>query len=306
MKTSRIILFIVTILVLIGISIYGAVYLNHWRGIFWEDISKKDVSNLWLLIVQFSVAAFVLVYASACQTWLQSKLSLGIRKIYTSRYILKYMQETVQNSKYLSDINVDQRIADDVKILTNNILGLVTGILLSLGTAIIFMCILYDFSSKLFNSPYELPGYTLLYAVLSVSIVFGVGKLLKLVSTVSAVQTAEAVFRTGLIQKIDNDHADRFSMIVEKSKLLFFKQKIINLFLGGYNQASVILPLLFILPIYMSNPEFTFGNLMQVTNCVAEVIASLSYLTNSWTTVLESKTCYNRLKEMNREIENAS
>lgn len=295
---KKAVLYGVSILILAGILLYGAYYLNEWRGVFWEDISKKDTSQLTLLIIQFSVAAFIIVYASAAQTWLQSKLSLSLRGTLSKWLTKKYLLNRCTSSKNLDILNPDQRIAEDCRIITVNAVNLTVGGVMAVVKASIFIYVLYSFSGQFFSTPYTLPLATVFYALLSVLLVFGVGQWLRLVPLVSEAQTNEANYRTGLIKLEDKDHKGRFKIMTVQYQILYMRQKILNIFIGTYDQASVILPLLFIIPAYMALPAFSFGMLMQILNCIGEVILALSFLTNNWAVVLETRTCVKRLKTL--------
>jgi ABC-type uncharacterized transport system fused permease/ATPase subunit len=284
----------VGILILTAILLYGSYYLNDWRGRFWEDISKKDTHQLLSLIIQFSIAAFICVYSSAAQTWLQSKLSLSLRDTLAKWITIKYLG----SSKNLANLNPDQRIAEDCRLITVNAVNLVSGGIMNLAKAGIFIYVLYSFSGQFFSTPYTLPLATVVYTVLSVLLVFWVGQMCQLVSLVSEAQSNEANYRTGLIKLEDNEHGGRFSIMALQYQILFMRQKILNIFIGTYDQFSVIAPLLFLIPVYMIQPTFTFGVLMQVLNAVGELVLSLSFLTNNWSTVLETRTCANRLKKL--------
>lgn len=312
---------IIGIILTILVQWYFLLYLNHWRGDFWQQISDRQSSQFWIMIWKFSYSAFILVYSSAAMTWLISKLSLNIRKILTIRYLPFFcrkfdpVQLCTKNdekstrfpnmSKKSQKIdNPEERLSTDLSTFVNGVVNLISGFIFNTGRFLVFTGVLIVISKQIWNIPYILLLGTCGYSLVGVLLAILIGK--NLTSTNYYNKQTEASFRFGLsrvrLGNDDDQHHKRFNALQNNNLRLFNQVKILNIFIGTYSQSALIIPILFLAPAYFHSPLFTFGLLMQAISAFGESSDSLSYLTNNWQLVTEIKACYNRLNEFKGEF----
>jgi putative ATP-binding cassette transporter len=85
-----------------------------------------------------------------------------------------------------------------------------------------------------------------------------------------------------------------FGRVLENWWFIILRQKKLLWFTAGYNQLSVMLPLLVALPNYF-NKVFLLGGLMQTLSAFGRVQDSLSFLINSYTSIAEWQAVAQRL-----------
>lgn len=281
------------ILLLSGaIGLAGLVYLNYWRGDFWESIADHNIHQFWFMIGKFTLVAFILIITSVYSSYLTSKISLNWRTHLAS----ELTQLWTKNPHDRLD-SPDQRIAEDVRGFTSLTLNLIGGISGNLITAIAFGFILFNF------------GWVLLVLGIGWTIINYLGSWLigkKLIDLTYVNQRSEANYRFGLAKvrcaQDDGDHDLRYDLVYLNTLAIFTRQKILNFFINSTGQISIIFPFIVLYREYFYK-ALSFGALMQCVNAMGSFIDSLNYLVNSYSMVVEWKASKQRLDQFINSLE---
>src|SRR3569833_1205174 len=194
--------------------------------------------------------------------------------------------------------NPDQRIAEDLKLLTSGALSLSLGLLSSVVTLVSFVGILWTVSGPisfmLGEQQWTIPGYmvwfAIAYAGIGSALVAWIGK--PLVHQNFNQQRFEADFRFGLIRIRENWWA-----IMRTTKRL-------NVASTFYAQFAVIFPFLVGAPRYFSG-AIKLGGLMQIVSAFGHVQDALSWFIDAFSSLAEWKASVNRLAGFNDAVEEA-
>jgi len=85
-----------------------------------------------------------------------------------------------------------------------------------------------------------------------------------------------------------------FASVLDNWYAIILRQKLLLWFTAGYNQVSVILPLMAALPNYF-NKVFKLGGLIQTLSAFGRIQDALSFIVNSYTTIAEWQAVMRRL-----------
>ncbi|EGY29338.1 ABC-type uncharacterized transport system, permease and ATPase component, partial [Candidatus Regiella insecticola 5.15] len=206
---------LITIILLSLGSVYVSVLINKWFQVFYDALQNKDYLVFKQQLWRFSYLAFIGIVIGIYKIYLTQQLQMHWRSWMTEKFIGKWLRHKTYyhtEQKQLVD-NPDQRIAEDLNVLTQHTLSLTLGLLSSLVTLFSFISILWHISGPLsftFNQHvFTLPGYmvwfALLYAVLGSLLIGWIGN--PLVKLDFNKERFEANFRFGLIRIRENNDA---------------------------------------------------------------------------------------------------
>lgn len=219
--------------------------------------------------------------------------------------------------------NPDQRISDDLNVLTQYTLSLSLGLLSSLVTLCSFITILWHISGPMTfviaQHTITLPGYmvwfALLYAVLGSLLIWWVGKPLVMLGFNQ--ERYEANFRFGLIRIRENNDAialyhgeprekqqlsNRFEAIRSNWWSIMRITRRLNIASNFYGQFAIVFPLLVAAPRYFSG-AIQMGGLMQISSAFGQVQGSLSWFIDAFSNLATWKACVNRLAGFNAAVD---
>jgi putative ATP-binding cassette transporter len=221
--------------------------------------------------------------------------------------------------------NPDQRIAEDLRLLTNGSLSLSLGLLSSVVTLVSFIGILWSVSGPLSfmlgSQQWTISGYMVWFAIAYAGIgsvlVAWVGK--PLVQQNFDQQRYEADFRFGLIRIRENaeavalyrgeleEHAQldaRFKRIRENWWAIMRTTKRLNVVSTFYTQFALIFPFLVGAPRYFAG-TLKLGGLMQISSAFGQVQEALSWFISAFSSLAEWKASVNRLAGFHAAVEAA-
>jgi putative ATP-binding cassette transporter len=234
---------------------------------------------------------------------------------YMGQWLARQTYYRIQVFERTTD-NPDQRISEDINALVNLTLNLGLGLLRAVVTLASFVFILWGISGPLtipLGGLGELvvPGYmvwaALLYAVGGTWLTMRVGN--PLVGLNFNQQRLEADFRYSLVRLRENSESvaiyggearekagfmQRFMALVGNFRQIMLRQKKLTWLTSGYNQLSVIFPLLVASPRFFAG-KIQLGGLMQISNAFGEVHRSLSFIVDSFVGIAEWKAVVERL-----------
>lgn len=311
--------FLGAVLVMSMILVGMDVIFTNWYNHFYNALQDYDWRGALDLIIIFLFIAGVNIILAVYRYYLQSFLGLRWRRWLTRQFLNRWLEK--KSYYYLEDFNdstdnPDQRIQDDINSLVNMSLALLIGMLSAVVTIFAFIFVLWELSGRLTIplgslGTLHIPGYlvwvAILYAILGTTITFKIGRPLVMLNFEQ--QRREANFRFAAIDL--RSHAEHvalyrgeehqktildkiFGGVLENWYAIILRQKLLLWFTAGYNQISVILPLVVALPNYF-NKVFKLGGLIQTLTAFGRIQEALSFIVNSYTTIAEWQAVMRRL-----------
>ena len=308
--------------------VYMNVQFNTWYNDFYNSLQEKDKAAFWKLMGRFAMLATLYIAMAVYAFYLNQMLQIRWRRWLTDDYLKQWLADQayyrLQLAGNLAD-NPDQRIAEDFKLFVDESLTLSLGFLNAVVTLGSFIGILWGLSGPL-PIPYGggeivVPGYmvwaALLYAIVGTWITHKIGK--SLIGLSFNQQRFEADFRFGLVRFRENaegvalyggeademrNFRQRFGNVVDNWWRIMKRQKILNTFTIGYNQAAVIFPFLVAGNRYFAG-TIQLGGLMQISNAFGQVQGSLSWFIGAYASFASWKATSDRLLGFHDAIENA-
>lgn len=303
--------------------VYINVLLNSWNRDFYNALEQKKFEAFTAALWQFSYLAFSYIAVAIYKIYLNQVLEMRWRNWLTQKYLDRWLAnkayyqlqyQHADGTHTLTD-NPDQRIAEDIKLLTSNSLFLSLGLLSSVVTLVSFVGILWTVSGPLSfalgASEFTIPGYmvwfAIAYAALGSWVVYMVGK--PLIGLEFGKQRVEADFRFGLVRLRENAEGvalyggekaerhsldQRFTEILTNWRDLIKFTKRLNLVTTGYGQFAIIFPILVAAPRYFGG-AITMGVLFQISSAFDKVQESLSWFVNAFDSLTALKATIDRL-----------
>ncbi|MDR2626140.1 MAG: ABC transporter ATP-binding protein/permease [Zoogloeaceae bacterium] len=286
----------------IGIDLartYLSVRISYWQRDYWDALAEHNLAAFWNLMWVYIVIIAILSVSDAARTWFFQALEMRWRAWVTDVFLHRYLDETAyyRIDRAGSADNPDQRIGEDLQLLTSNSLRLSLGLLRNIASLFSYTVIVWNLSGSLAFAlggvSVNIPGYMLwvavIYAVLGSWLLEKIGH--PLVRVDYHQQRCEAHFRYLMMRVRENaeqiafysgDNAEfvrlraAFKAIRENWRRVMDYTKRITLFHEGYLYAGGYLPLLIIGPRYFAG-EITLGTVQQLSIAFANVRNALSW-----------------------------
>lgn len=284
--------------------VYLNVLFNEWNLAFYNALQTKNFGEFKQQLWRFSYLAFIFITVAIYRVYLEQALEMRWRAWLTNRYLTEWLdhQAYYHIEQQQKADNPDQRIAEDLMMLTRGTLGLSLGLLSSVVTLVSFIGILWSVSGPLSfvigNQEWSVAGYmvwfALLYAGLGSLLVLWVGK--PLVKQNFDQQRFEANFRFGLVRIREHAEAvalyrgeaqeqaqlaSRFAQIKANWWAIMRTTKRLNVVSTFYAQFANIFPFLVAAPRYFSG-SLQLGGLMQISSAFGHVQEALSWFINAF------------------------
>jgi putative ATP-binding cassette transporter len=279
--------------------VYLNVLFNGWNRDFYNALENKNFGEFKAQLWRFSYLAFIYIAVAIYRIYLTQALQIQWRTWMTRQY----MDEWLANQAYYrieqtrSADNPDQRISEDLNLLTGGTLTLSLGLLSSVVTLVSFVGILWAVSGPLNfvlgSREWTIPGYMVWFAVgyagIGSLLIWWIGK--SLVQQNFNLQRFEADFRFGLIRIRENAEpvalyrgepqeraqlGSRFERIRENWWGIMRTTKRLNVGATFYTQFAIIFPFLVGAPRYFSG-AIPLGGLMQISSAFGQVQEALSW-----------------------------
>jgi putative ATP-binding cassette transporter len=306
--------------IIMSVALVGMdVVFNYWYNGFYDALQDYNKRSAFDLIAVFMFLAAVYIVLAVYRYYLQQYLALRWRRWLTGQFLTRWLQHKsyyyLENFDEKTD-NPDQRIQEDISALVTSSLDLSIGLIGSVTTFIAFIYILWTLSGHLTLhlgalGTWVIPGYlvwvSILYSIVGTYCAFKVGY--PLVGLNFEQQRREANFRFAAIDL--RSHAENvalyrgekhqkgilnglFDGVLNNWYAIILRQKLLLWFTAGYNQVSVILPLVVVLPNYF-NKVFKLGGLMQALRAFTQIQDALSFLVNSYSQIAQWRAVVRRL-----------
>ncbi|MGF1911529.1 ABC transporter ATP-binding protein/permease [Vibrio kasasachensis] len=274
------------------------VKLNLWNKQFFDALADLNGPLVYKLLLDFiglvTVIVIMKVYAKWLQQWVEIRWRTWLTEYFVSRWLGK------QNFYHLTlteePDNPDQRIAEDIKLLTTDTLELILGLIKSVATLAAFSVILWNLSSDFLlplSDDVKISGYLLwlaiIYSILGAGVTHFFGR--KLHRLFYQQQKREAHFRARLLRSRDSAEQialmggqslektrldERFRDIATNWQALMGREKKLGIVVNTYHQIAKMVPYFAAIPALMAK-AITVGGLFQVKMAFMKVYASLSW-----------------------------
>lgn len=311
---------LLAVVILMTVTLVGMeVVFNYWYNYFYNALQAYDKQGATSLLFVFMFLAAVFIVISVYRYYISQFFGLRWRRWMTSQFIARWLEK--RNYYYLENFDVntdnpDQRIQEDAGAIVTISIDLLVGLVGSITTFFAFIYILWTLSGVLTLNlgPFGkvmVPGYlvwvAVIYSLIGTLLAFKIGW--PLVALNFEQQRREATFRFSAIDlRTHSEHvalyrgeADEkgildklFGRVLDNWYLIILRQKLLLWFTAGYNQMSVFLPLLVVLPNYF-NKVFLLGGLMQSLRAFASIQDALSFLVSSYTSIAQWRAVVKRL-----------
>jgi putative ATP-binding cassette transporter len=311
--------FLAVVILFTGALVGLEVLLNFWYEHFYNALQAYDKQGTIDLVGMFMFIAGIFIIVSVYRYYLQQILGLRWRRWLTNQFLTRWLGE---HSYYYLEVfyqgadNPDQRIQEDIASVVSLSLSLLIGLIGSIATFFAFIYILWNLSGNFSISlgslgVFHIPGYlvwaAIIYAMVGTYFTMKIGSPLPGLNFEQ--QRREADFRFSAVdlrahaEDVALYHGESyekkslsgsFNRVIDIWYSLIVRQKKLLWFTAGYNQLSVIIPLIVVLPNYFSK-FFKLGALMQSLKAFGQVQDALSYLINSYTTIAEWRAVNRRL-----------
>jgi putative ATP-binding cassette transporter len=318
------------ILLVINIAqVLATVLLNQWNNRFYTALQQRAEATFWIELQYFTVVAFLWVILAVYELYLTQWTQMRWRRWMTGRLTGHWLDEGGHYRMRLQGNqadNPDQRIAEDVRMFTENTLALMIRFFSAILSLYAFVLILWGLSASFKYNVLgfdleSIPGY-LVYAALFVA-VFGtvcahlIGR--RLIGINFLRQRYEADFRYSLVRVRENDEqiallkgetaeaqglARRFANVVANWFDYMKYTKRLTWFTSFVNQASVIFPFILLAPAYFSG-AVQLGSLTQTAGAFGRVESALMIFTNLYASLADYKSVVDRLTGFERSAAHA-
>jgi len=301
------------------------VYINAWSKTFYDTLATFDGSALLDLMGSYALAIGALILVIVSKNWLTKALILRWRQHLNDHMLDRWLGERRYYRLGLSGEpdHPDQRIAEDVHLLTDKTVGLVVSLFINTLQIGAFVSVLWQLSGTqtftLGDYSVTLDGYlvwaVVIYTLIGTLVTHWLGQPLHDLNYER--QRSEAAFRTDLLRKREHaeqialyggEHAERqslalrFTAIAENWRGLMRRELKLGTFTVGYDRISNIVPVFIALPAFLAK-TITLGGLMQIRTAFGAVHGSLSWLIYSYRTLMEWSATVQRLGQFQQAME---
>jgi peptide/bleomycin uptake transporter len=289
-----------------------SVAINSWYGPFYDLIqaalSKSKVVTAEELYSELSTFAGIALIA----------VVVGVMtRFFVSHYIFRW--RTAMNDFYVANWprlrtieGASQRVQEDTMRFATQVEGLGVNLISAVLTLLAFLPVLLKLSSNITELPLigSIP-FPLVFAAVVWS-VLGTGALaligIKLPGIEFFNQRVEAAYRKELVLGEDDPtHADPptlsalFGNIRRNYFRLYLNFMYFNIGRIVYLQTDVVFPYILLAPTIVAG-KITLGSMNQILNAFTQVRTSFQYLINSWSTIVELISIYQRLRGFEAKI----
>lgn len=311
----------------IGFALYiirVGVYINTWNKEFYDAIADFDGDRIMPLLFQYLFFIALIVGCIGMGNWLNKVLLFRWRKHLTEQLQNEWMtqQKCYRLQLQNEPDNPDQRIAEDVYLLTSKSIDLFKYFLMNLAKLTAFISILWHLSGTqtvdIAGHEITLHGYlvwiALIFSVASTLIMHWIGHSLQPLNIQR--QHYEANYRATLLRV--RDHAEQVAFLkgedVEKKRLdqrftdiannwkhLIRREFKLELFSASYLRINILLPIFVTLPLYFSR-AMTFGDMMQARNAFVSVQDGFGWFMDYYKRLLEWSAVIERLAQFRHAL----
>lgn len=313
--------------VVIGIGsviTYLNVQISNWSKGFYDALSNFEIEKSYTLLNEYFIYISIFIVINVYRTWLRKLLIIRWREFMTKQFLEKWLSKQIYyrlaHRKKMD--NPDQRIAEDISIFIEYTIELMLSLIFNIIQLWAFFMVLWNLAKSpeftLFSKSFVVEGYlvwvAMIYAVLGTIITHLIGR--KLHKLNYHQQQFEANFRASLVRKQENAEQialykgeavekaslfAEFKTIVTNWRALMDKEKQLGFFTVGYDRFSLLLPVIFSIPL-LATKAITFGGIMQIRTAFSVVIDAFSWFIFTYSSLPKWSASISRLSQLQREM----
>lgn len=283
-----------------------SVAINSWYGPFYDlvqaALSKSKAVTVEQFYSELSTFAGIALVA----------VVVGVlTRFFVSHYIFRW--RTAMNDFYVANWprlrtieGASQRVQEDTMRFATTVEGLGVNLISAVLTLLAFLPVLLKLSSQVTelpligSIPYPLVVAAIVWSVLGTGALALIG--IRLPGIEFFNQRVEAAYRKELVLgEDDSTHADPptldalFVNIRRNYFRLYLNFLYFNVGRIVYLQTDVVFPYILLAPTIVAG-KITLGAMNQILNAFTQVRTSFQYLVNSWSTIVELISIYQRLR----------
>lgn len=317
----------VLLIVLTVMQIRLAVYITQWNAALFDAIEQRSMAGVKaqaVILILIFIGSITIVTAHLI---VKRRLLIGWRTWLTEKVISKWIQQGRHYQiTFLSSSdhdNPDGRIAEDIRIATEDAIALSHSLFYCLLMLASFTQILWDISGRVIfefgNVSIPVMGYlvwiSVSYSICASILGWWMGK--PMTSATHTRQTREADFRHNLIDIQNNSQAialirgetneqerllDSFRAIIGSYAEQTRAWIRIQLFTSGYSVASMALPILVASPRYIAG-AISLGMLIQSVQAFQHMVSALSWPVDNMAQIAKWRTSVERVLGLVNTVE---
>lgn len=310
----------ISIVVLNLFQVYLNVWLNQWYGKFYNALQNYNQTLFFRELWIFCIFAVVFLTTALVTFYVTQMLTIRWRRWLTDEYVGRWLANNTYYRMQLTGEtdNPDQRISDDLRLFTGEILGLSVGLMSSVVTFCSFFFILWTLSGSLTIplgslGSITIPGYAaigaIIYAGVGTWATVKIGR--PLIGLTFSQQRYEADFRYSLVRLRENSESVafykgepherdvlnlRFDNVFANFIALLKRRMKLIVMTSGYSQIAIIVPYLVAAPKFFAK-AIELGGVQQIANSFDQVQTSLSFIVNSYEDIATLQAVMARLTQ---------
>jgi vitamin B12/bleomycin/antimicrobial peptide transport system ATP-binding/permease protein len=298
---------------------YVMLWNNNWTGKFYDAIGTSHFQVLPKMLLQFLLVAMASSAVQITGAMLQEIVQIRWRRWLTTWLIEQWLSRNIfyriERDRQLE--NIDQRIAEDVKLFVNDTLMLALGFLSVPVSVVTFSVVLWRIGGPLFvhfgASSYALHGYLVAAAFAYTGGIFAATHWLgrRLITLTARQHRTEGDFRVLMVrirefaeqiaffqgQATEHERLKQsFRIVVSNLYVTLWVNTRVSLFTNVIGQVSSVIPTLLVLPQLMSG-ALTLGGLMKSNSAFGSVTSNLAFFPQSYPGFASWRAEANRLRE---------
>jgi peptide/bleomycin uptake transporter len=290
-----------------------SVAINSWYGPFYDlvqaALSKSKPVTAEEFYAELATFAWIALVAVAVGV---------LTRFFVSHYIFRW--RTAMNDFYVAHWprlrtieGASQRVQEDTMRFATTVEGLGINLISAILTLLAFLPVLLKLSSNITELPligsvsYPLVFAAVIWSVLGTSALALIGFRLPAIEFFN--QRVEAAYRKELVLGEDDPaRADPatlamlFADIRRNYFRLYLNFMYFNIGRIVYLQVDVVFPYILLAPTIVAG-KITLGVMNQILNAFTQVRTSFQYLVNSWSTIVELISIYQRLRAFEARID---
>jgi len=313
-------------IVCILVGVWTTIGINHFNKTFYDALGNFDKAAILSALAHFTVLLSILILSFGYSTYFTMQIGIRWQRWLTQRYQHQWLENHTHYHMQIINKNIDnpdQRISDDLQLLTLYTLNIFFNVFQSLLTLGSFGVILWGLSGRMEipigSMRWVIPGYlcwsALIFAALGTYLMSKIGRKLSFLNYQQQKFSADFRFSLVRLREASEQIAMSQGEAVEKEKLsdLFRRiytnylsiiglQKNLVFFSNGYNNIAAIIGILFSMPLYLAK-KIQLGGLMQISGAFGAVISAFSVFINSFYQLTEWRAVIHRLTEFNNAMD---
>jgi vitamin B12/bleomycin/antimicrobial peptide transport system ATP-binding/permease protein len=317
----------VLLILLTVLQIGLAVYVTQWNAALFDAIEQHSLEGVKAQIGILLVIFIASIAVTTVHLIVKRRLLIGWRTWLTEKIITQWMDKgrhyQISFIPQLDHDNPDGRIAEDIRIATEDAITLSHSLFYSLMMLGSFTKILWDISGTVVFTfgkiAFPVLGYlvwiSIAYSICASIIGWWMGK--SMTAATHARQTKEANFRHDLIDIQANSQAialihgenreqerllDSFRAIVATYAQQTSAWKKIQIFTSGYSVTSMALPILVASPRYIAG-AISLGLLIQSVQAFQHMVSALSWPVDNMAVIAKWRTSVERVLGLANALE---